>query len=49
MAAAFQIVYSFPALSTYNNTRRDINLPEWLDWVKFISSSCPIPAGLVVS
>lgn len=49
MATAFQSVYSFAALSTYYKARRDINLPERLDWVKFVSSSRPIPVGLVVS
>ena len=49
MATAFQSVYSFAALSTYNIARRDINLPGRLDWVKFVSSSRPIPVGLVVS
>lgn len=47
--AAFQSVYSPSALSTYNKGRCDINLPERLDWVKFVGSSRPIPAGLVVS
>lgn len=42
-------VYSFTALSTYNKARRDINLPGRLDWVKFVSSSRPIPVGPVVS
>uniref|UniRef100_A0A4W6F1B5 Neogenin n=1 Tax=Lates calcarifer TaxID=8187 RepID=A0A4W6F1B5_LATCA len=46
MATTFQSVYSFTAVSTYNKARRDINLPGRLDWVKFVSSSCPIPAGL---
>lgn len=49
MAAAFLRVYSFPAHCTYDNARRDINLPGRLDLVKFVSSSCPIPARLVVS
>lgn len=49
MATAFQSVYSFNALSTYNKARRDINLPGRLDWVKFVSSSRPIPVRLVVS
>lgn len=35
--------------STYNKARRAVNVPERLDWVKFVSSSRPIPAGLVVS
>lgn len=49
MATAFQSVYSFAALSTYNKERRDIKLPGRLDWVKSISSSRPIPARHVVS
>lgn len=48
-ATAFQSVYSSSALSTYNKARCDINLPGRLDWVKFVSSSRPIPSGLVVS
>lgn len=48
MATMFQCVYSFAAPSTYNKARRDINLPGRLDWVKSVSSSCPIPAGPVV-
>lgn len=47
--AAFQSVYFLSALATYNKGRCDINLPERLDWVKFVGSSRPIPAGLVVS
>lgn len=49
IAAAFLSVYSVFALSTYNGARCDINLPGRLDWVKFVSSSRPIRAGLVVS
>lgn len=35
--------------STYSEARRAVNVPERLDWVKFVNSSRPIPVGLVVS
>lgn len=33
----------------HNKARGAVSVPERLDWVKFVSSSRPFPAGFVVS